>query len=81
MLNIAKITNKDDEFIISWYSPCGNKMIIVNSANIIEEINKAFDVINEENKERMRREGVYQNQCSTGALSAGLASSQSVIKA
>lgn len=83
-LNISKITNQDDGFLISYYTEAGNRIIIVNEKNIVTELNKAFDDIKKINQEREKKEfemRKFYNGAQTGCVATPLQDKVELIKA
>lgn len=62
MLNITKITNREDAFLISYYSEGSQITILAEGANLITELNKAFKSMEEYNQKAMERELAYRSQ-------------------
>lgn len=68
MISVQKITNKDSSFLISYWSGSKQETVLVDETNIVEEMNKSFAAIEENNKKQMEREAAYRNQCVSGGL-------------
>jgi len=51
MINVQKITNKDDGFLISFYTAIKQEVYLVDGNNIVAELNKAFKAIEEANQQ------------------------------
>ena len=51
MIQVQKITNKDDGFLISFYTAIKQEVFIVDGNNIVAELNKAFKAIEEANQQ------------------------------
>jgi len=71
MININKISNETDGFLISYYSDNGNKIIVVNEKNIVAELNKAFEDLVKIRTEREAREKAMQLQYAEKYANAG----------
>lgn len=58
-ININKISNETDGFLITYHADNGAKIIIVNGKNIVEELNKSFEDVQKIADERKVREKAY----------------------
>lgn len=67
MINITKINNREDAFIINYYT---NKqmMLLINGDNIVKELNKAFEEILTHMMEQQLKAQTYQDRCLQRAI-------------
>lgn len=68
MLNITKISNKEDAFLISYWATNKNEILLISGNNIVKELNNAFAIIDKANNEQRQKELAYQSQYATGTL-------------
>jgi hypothetical protein len=71
MIQVNKISNETDGFLISYYSDNGNKIIVVNEKNIVAELNKAFEDLTKIQLERAAREKAMQEKYKSGRAVGG----------
>jgi hypothetical protein len=73
-LNINKISNEEDGFLITYHTDNGAKIIIVNGKNIVEELNKGFEdlkkIADDRKAKNEAREKAYAEQCGKYPLAA-----------
>lgn len=66
MINITKIANREDSFLINYYTNNQNNTLLISGNNVIKELNKAFESIAQYKKEQDEKMAAYQNQCLQG---------------
>lgn len=62
MINVTKITNKEDSFLLNYWTGNKQETLLVNGSNIVAELNKAFANIQKLNEEQQKRDEVYRQQ-------------------
>lgn len=62
MINVTKITNKEDSFLLNYWTGNKQETLLVNGSNIISELNKAFASIQKQNEEQQKREEACRQQ-------------------
>ncbi len=67
MINVTKISNQEDGFILNYYTNGNNEIVIVNSSNIVSELNSAFAANKKAQEEMAVKQAAYMNQCAQGS--------------